>query len=252
LSLFKGPEHDDEQRRISHGDFLSPASTDGESASMPPNMTLTENSSYTFTSTTSFCLDFYFEVLYQSIKSYHIINKTFYFLSQVMQNTAQSFSVSMLEKAWQENSALTLKLIFQLRDIRRGKAAKLQFYHCLSWLYKNHFRTLLKNLEHLPLHGYWKDLLWLVLFTMTGQVVLVTKQQVGAEKKETEEQQIDYETVALKEEVIRKIANLMEKDEKFSLMYKAVVRIFTKGNSHFKSSFYISILISSYFISSEV
>ena len=159
-----------------------------------------------------------------------------------MQNTTQDHSDTMIEAAWQENAALTLKLIFQLRDNRRGEAAKLKFYHCLSWLYKNHFQTLLKNLEHLPLHGYWKDLLWLVHFTMTGQVVLMTKQQVRAEKKETEEQQIDYETVAL-EEVIRKIANLMEKDDKFSLVYKAVVRIFTKGNSHFKSSFYISILI---------
>ena len=205
-----------------------------------------------------------------------------------MQNTAQDHIVKMLEAAWQENAALTLKLIFQLRDIRRGKAAKLEFYHCLSWLYKNHFQTLLKNLEHLPLHGYWKDLLWLVHFTMTGQIVLVTKQQVAPEKMETEEPQIDYKTATL-EEVIRKrvdgviskvawkaylaqlpdkdakmkakeklqemtkeihiqrhkealarqsakkhdvtsqIANLMEKDEKFHLMYKAVVRIFTNG-----------------------
>ena len=45
------------------GEFLlNPTSNDGLSASIPPNMTLTENSSYTFASTTSFCLDFYFEV----------------------------------------------------------------------------------------------------------------------------------------------------------------------------------------------
>jgi len=214
-----------------------------------------------------------------------------------MQNTAQSHIVTMLEAAWQEDAALTLKLIFQLRDIRRGKAAKLEFYHCLSWLYKNHFQTLLKNLEHLPLHGYWKDLLWLVHFSLTGQIVLVTKQQLDAEKIETEEQQLDYETITL-EEVIRKrvdgvisreawvayqaqlpdqeakkkadekfqelareihaqrhketlarhsaqkrdvtnqIANLMEKDEKFSLVYKAVVRIVTNGNNYFQLYLY--------------
>ena len=210
-----------------------------------------------------------------------------------MQKTSPEHIVTMLEAAWQEDAALTLKLIFQLRDVRRGKSAKLEFYHCLSWLYKNHFQTLLKNLEHLPLHGYWKDLLWLVHFTMTGQVVLMTKQQVAPEKMETEEQQIDYKTVTL-EEVVRKrvdgvisreawvaykaqlpdqeakkkadekiqklakeiyaqrhketlarhsaqnldvtnqIADLMEKNEKFSLMYKAVVRIFTDGNPYFK------------------
>jgi len=206
-----------------------------------------------------------------------------------MQNTSPEHIVKMLEAAWQENAALTLKLIFQLRDIRRGEAAKLEFYHCLSWLYKNHFQTLLKNLVCLSLDGYWKDLLWLVHFTMTGQVVLVTKQQVAPEQMETEEQQLDYKTATL-EEVIRKrvdgvisrevwvayrdqlldeeakkkadekiqklakeiyaqrhketlarhsaqnldvtnqIADLMEKNEKFSLVYKAVVRIFTNGN----------------------
>ena len=47
--------------------WLAPASTDMMSASLPPNVTLTENSSYTFASTTSFCLDFYFEVCLQII-----------------------------------------------------------------------------------------------------------------------------------------------------------------------------------------
>ena len=42
--------------------WLAPASSDMMSASLPPNVKLTENSSYTFASTTSFCLDFYFEV----------------------------------------------------------------------------------------------------------------------------------------------------------------------------------------------
>jgi len=43
--------------------FVYTSSTDGLSApSMPPNMTVSENASYTFASTTSFCLDFYFEV----------------------------------------------------------------------------------------------------------------------------------------------------------------------------------------------
>ena len=42
--------------------WFASTSTDVMSAAMPPNMTLTENASYTFASTTSFCLDFYFEV----------------------------------------------------------------------------------------------------------------------------------------------------------------------------------------------
>ena len=117
-----------------------------------------------------------------------------------MQKTQPSHIVTMLEAAWRENANLALKLMFQLRDVRRGKSAKLEFYHCLGWLLKNHPQTLLQNLEHLPLHGYWKDLLFLVQFSVNGSIELVTKKQVKLRKKD---HLLDYSKLSL-EDVIRK------------------------------------------------
>ena len=106
----------------------------GEVNLLPNNMTLTENASYTFESTTSHCLDFYFEA---------------------MQNTGQDHIVKLLEQAWKENADLTLKLIFQLRDVRKGKGASIEFHHSLVWLFKYHPLTLIHNMQYLPQHGYW-------------------------------------------------------------------------------------------------
>lgn len=102
--------------------------------SMPVNMTLTENASYTFEATKSSCLDFYFEV---------------------MQKTNQEHIVRLLKEAWDKNAALTLKLIFQLRDIHKGKGASVEFYHALIWLFNHHPLTMIHNMQHLPQHGYW-------------------------------------------------------------------------------------------------
>ncbi len=117
-----------------------------------------------------------------------------------MQKTPSGHIVTMLEAAWKENATLALKLMFQLRDVRRGKSAKVEFYHCLGWLLKNHPQTLIQNLEHLPLHGYWKDLLFLVQFSLNGNIELVTKKQVSQPKRD---HLLDYANVTL-EDVIRK------------------------------------------------
>lgn len=123
---------------------------------LPENITRTENASYTFSSTTSACLDFYFEVF---------------------QNTGKEDIVESLKKAWDENASLTLKLIFQLRDVRNGKAALVEFHHCLTWLFYNHPLTLIYNLEFVAQHGYWKDLSWLIKFLVEDNVSVSTQRQ---------------------------------------------------------------------------
>jgi len=116
-----------------------------------------------------------------------------------MQNTDPTHIVKMLDAAWKENSTLALKLVFQLRDVRRGKSAKVEFYHCLSWLMRNHHETMMKNLEHLPLHGYWKDLLFLVQLALYDKIEQVTKKEVRQSKRDD---LLDFATVTL-EDVIR-------------------------------------------------
>lgn len=80
---------------------------------------------------------------------------------------------SHLAKSWAEDPELTLKLIWNIRSIHDGKAAREAFYRAFGWLYKHHPRTAISNLEMLvsPVcktkktkegeggaHGYWKDL----------------------------------------------------------------------------------------------
>ncbi|KAF8173528.1 hypothetical protein K438DRAFT_2051129 [Mycena galopus ATCC 62051] len=78
----------------------------------------------------------------------------------------------LLDKAWAEDSELTLKIIWNLRSIHEGKAEKEAFYRAFGWLYDNHPRTAISNLHLLVervcvkseedvgrSHGYWKDLL---------------------------------------------------------------------------------------------
>ncbi|KAI9555300.1 hypothetical protein GHT06_017815 [Daphnia sinensis] len=123
---------------------------------IPENIRLTENSSFAHSSTKNACLDFYFEV---------------------MQHTGKEQIVNQLEKSWAEDALLTLKLIFQLRDVRAGKGAVAEFHHCLIWLFHYHPETLLHNLEFVAKHGYWKDLCWLIQFLLKDEVCMGTERQ---------------------------------------------------------------------------
>jgi hypothetical protein len=102
------------------------------------NSTLTENGAPAFTSTLSGCLDFYF---------------------LVVPGIDRSSFLELLDKSWNEDPLVTLKLIFQLRNIRDGKNDKKNFYYAAQWLLSEHPETLIANIKSLPAHGYWKDCL---------------------------------------------------------------------------------------------
>lgn len=53
---------------------------------------------------------------------------------------------------------MTLKIIFQIGDPRRGKADRKNFYLSLLWLYDNHFDVLLHNLSHIPEYTCYRTL----------------------------------------------------------------------------------------------
>jgi hypothetical protein len=145
------------------------------------NITRTENASFTHSSTTSACLDFFFEV---------------------MQRSQSAQILETLKKSWDEDPLISLKLIFQLRDIRSGKGAVIEFHHCLIWLFHNHPQTLLHNLEHIPKHGYWKDLSWFMQFLLEGHTSMTKERQKPMSTEETriEQANVNYSL----EEIIRK------------------------------------------------
>ncbi|KAF9053711.1 hypothetical protein BDZ89DRAFT_938738 [Hymenopellis radicata] len=90
-----------------------------------------------------------------------------------------------LGQSWEQDSNLTLRIIWQLRSIHDGKSEKEAFYRAYSWLYDNHPRTAIGNLHMLcePVcagrkkdedagrsHGYWKDLLNILALATTGEL----------------------------------------------------------------------------------
>lgn len=94
---------------------------------------------------------------------------------------------SCLSKAWEEDPALTLRLIWNTRSIHDGKSEKELFYQAYAWLYKNHPRTAITNLpqlvapvckrkqkdgkrRHGAAHGYWKDLLNILLLATSDEL----------------------------------------------------------------------------------
>ncbi|KAK0197089.1 hypothetical protein F5146DRAFT_1099404 [Armillaria mellea] len=91
----------------------------------------------------------------------------------------------ILTKSWEEDAAITLRLIWQLRSVPDGKGEKEAFYHAFGWLYDNHPRTAISNLHLLyePVcfnvknkddtgraHGYWKDLLNILALATVGEL----------------------------------------------------------------------------------
>jgi len=84
------------------------------------------------------------------------------FFFQAVRGLTGDRLTQLLDAAWNDNALLTLKAIYQLRDIRGGKGERKLFRECLVWLARKDAATLLMNLRHIPEYGRWDDLytLW--------------------------------------------------------------------------------------------
>ena len=100
-----------------------------------------------------------------------------------VQGISSEALINLVETAWSEDPALTLKLIFHLRDARKGKGAILEFHYCLLWLHNHHPKTLIANVPFIPQHGYWKDLCSLIKFIAAG-CVDTSRSQPAIERQE--------------------------------------------------------------------
>ncbi|KAF8522189.1 hypothetical protein BU17DRAFT_45135 [Hysterangium stoloniferum] len=106
--------------------------------------------------------------------------------SSLSQSTDPSDISQLLSKSWHADPEVTLKIIWNLRSIHEGKSAREMFYRAFGWLYANHPRTAVANLRFLvesyvdavkkeeitigmP-HGYWKDLLNIILLAATNEL----------------------------------------------------------------------------------
>jgi len=171
---------------------------------------------------------------------------------------------SSLDKAWKEDPAMSLRIIWNSRSIHDGKGDKEVFYQAWGWLYKNHPRTALQNLPQLvtPVssigkgnkaqlapHGYWKDLLNILClaalnqlgplntpaeFLHTPRQPYTKRRRYGRSHKEKKRPVLSVdeqkaETKKRRTEVAQRLhANLIEKlaDPTFRALYIMVARLF--------------------------
>ncbi|KAJ3058824.1 hypothetical protein HK102_010301, partial [Quaeritorhiza haematococci] len=144
-----------------------------------PNKTLTENASTAYKSTLDHRLDFF----------------------NLSPSAHRDNIVEALRKSWRSHPKDTLKLIFQLRDVRNGKADKKSFAVCCHYLMEKHPKTFLENLVHVPKHGYYKDLLKLLLWRLRfGKRKLNLGGDEAGSQKEGEVQKITEDIEKLKTE----------------------------------------------------
>ena len=71
------------------------------------------------------------------------------YFSMITRDSSKEMIQSTLEKSWKIDPLDTLKLIFHMRDCRGGNGEKDVFYHSMVWLWGNHSKTFLKNLQHI-------------------------------------------------------------------------------------------------------
>ncbi|GAB5364281.1 hypothetical protein AAMO2058_000956300 [Amorphochlora amoebiformis] len=108
-------------------------------------LTRTENMAVSWRSTKSACLDFFFDTL---------------------PDVHEDEVFDMLERAWNEDPQITLKLIFQLGDVRKGKGDRTNYYRSLMWLFRNYPKTFLKNAHYIPRHTCLKCLLNMLMYIL--------------------------------------------------------------------------------------
>ncbi|KAJ7775657.1 hypothetical protein DFH07DRAFT_732316 [Mycena maculata] len=163
---------------------------------------------------------------------------------------------ALLEKAWAEDSTLTLKIIWNLRSIHEGKSEREAFYRAFGWLYENHPRTAIINLpllvqpvcgkpdeEKSLAHGYWKDLLNILALATVDELSNIAQPAtflhkfVGhrpKRKRQTDSAlDIDWKPVVKARRTAIGVANharLERKltDPKFRALYIAVARLFSE------------------------
>ena len=136
----------------------------------------------------------------------------------------------LLESAWAEDSLATLKIIWNARSIHLGKGDKETFYRCLGWMKVAHPRTLLTNLpwifrstiekkvkkeaENAPVmvesdtaksnnqhdvlhgvsHGYWKDLLNILVLAVNEKLDVLEDPRSVLNKKNDQARQKSIRT----------------------------------------------------------
>jgi hypothetical protein len=163
-------------------------SDDQDSPTPPPDgMIIGENGALAWDGTNDEAVNFFFNVVNSSP------------MEEVLQ---------LLDASWNKDPELTLRLVFQLGNVREGgKMETVHFRHCLAWLWRNHPETVLLNLRSIQINTYLKDLLQILEIAMYPTCIEDTE----TKKRKITEQRIDNHNKKMK--VLRRASRNIRRDE---------------------------------------
>lgn len=154
-----------------------------------------------------------------------------------------------LDEAWEVDSHATLKIIWNCRSIHLGKGEKDMFYAALGWLGQNHPKTLLANLQwlfrgvikkdakprpgdddtavvenlvfdlddydvvHGVSHGYWKDLLNILVLSAGGKLDMSDPGDTMRESSKTRRQAVGQLDMPPPPEKKAKLSDMSESEK---------------------------------------
>lgn len=101
--------------------------------------TTTENGAKTHASSGSAVLDFYSRI-------------------SAMRSASEDQIRALFEKAYREDPLLTMKALFNARDVRAGQGERRVFRVIWEYLYTSHQNTFDNNIPNVPFYGRWDDL----------------------------------------------------------------------------------------------
>lgn len=136
------------------------------------NFTVTENGDRTNISSQDALVDFFFKVIDRSTE--HAVRQH-------------------LTAAWHTNPRDALKLVFYLLDIRDGKACTKSALFAFLWLYENHPKTLVANIEHLANFGCVRDLPTLLMMIRCKHAYDINYHDWEANKGEKTQRKFDHD-----------------------------------------------------------
>ena len=127
------------------------------------NYTYTLNGAKTNGSTGDACLDFFA-------------------VAGGMRYRKKSEQIKLFERAYIENPELAMKLLFYIRDIRRGMGERKLFRTLLRHTAKTWTESVCKNIQYISEFGRWDDLLCLLDTPAKNETIQVIQKQLSQDE----------------------------------------------------------------------
>ena len=126
------------------------------------NFTNTENGGVTHKTSNSKVLDYFSQ-------------------ASALRNRSINNIISVVEKSLGEDPLLTLKVLFNSRDIRNGQGERDTFRKIVNYLADNHTDLMIKNVKLIPEFGRWDDIFALYDTKLEPVVVSLIAEQLASD-----------------------------------------------------------------------